>query len=137
MATRTPSKIMSIVEKKAAQAGLKLALKNHNENVKSISGALKDAEKVLALAKKDADAVVATLNKAQAAALKQAAASVKAAQKAFDIVAAKTEKAQAAAAKGTEKLTTQIATLEAVETAPVVKTSTRVAKALEAEDTAA
>lgn len=125
MATRTPSKIMSIVEKKAAQAGLKLALKNHNDNVKSISGALRDAEKVLALAKKSADAVIAKLNKEQAVVAKQADAGVKAAQKAFDAVVAKTAKAEAAAAKGTDKLNSQIAALDAVEAAPAVKAAAK------------
>lgn len=121
---RPSSKIMSIVEKKAAQAGLKLALKNHNENVKSISATLKDAEKTLALAKKSADAAIAKLNKEQAVVAKQAEAGVKAAQKAFDAAYAKTLKAQAAADKGTEKLTGQLAALDAVEAAPVVKAPT-------------
>lgn len=109
---RTPSKIMSIVEKKAAQAGLKQALKNHNENVRSIGAALKDAEKALAAAKKEADAMIVKLNKEQAVVAKAAEKLVKTAQKAFDVEAAKAEKAAAAAAKGTEKLTSQIAALE-------------------------
>ena len=55
---RQPSKIMSIVEKKAATAGLKTALKQHNDSVKLIGVEQKEADKVFAAAKKTADTMM-------------------------------------------------------------------------------
>ena len=55
---RQTSKIMSIAEKKIAAAGLKTALKTHNESVKLIEVEQKAAVSALALAKKTADAAV-------------------------------------------------------------------------------
>lgn len=110
---RPASKIMSLVEKKAAMAGLKQALKSHNENVKAIAVPVKDAAAALSKAKKEADAMITKLNKEQAVVAKQAEKMVKDAQKVFDATNAKAEKSAAAAAKGTDKLTSQIAELEA------------------------
>lgn len=118
---RQSSKIMSIAEKKVAQAGLKTALKNHNESIKAIDLTLKDAEKVLTAAKKQSDDVIKALNKEQATVAKKAETDVKAAQKAFDAVVAQHAKSTAAAAKGTEKLMTQAAALEATPTGPNVR----------------
>lgn len=118
---RPSSKIMSIVEKKAATAGLKNAIKQHNDTVKLVNVAQKDADKVLALAKKAADVMVAEANKVLAAVSKDAAKLVADATKAHAAVVGKTAKSLAAAAKGTDKLATQLSALEAVEPAPVVK----------------
>ncbi len=118
---RPSSKILSIAEKKEAIVGLKTAIKNHKAELSAVNTAFKDAEKVLALAKKTADAAVAAANKAQTAAVKDAGKALDAAQKAFDAVAKKTGKASDAGAKGTEKLAAQLAAVEAVEPAAKVK----------------
>lgn len=110
---RPASKIMSLVEKKQALGGLKQALKDHNENIKAIAAPVKDAAAALSKAKKEADAMITKLNKEQAVVAKQAEKMVKDAQKVYDAAAAKHEKANVAAAKGTDKLTSQIAELEA------------------------
>lgn len=128
-------KTISASDKKAQMAGLKTALSNHNSNVKSISAALKEADKTLAAAKKEADAAVAATTKAAVAANSKAAGVLAAAQKAYAAAVAKSEKAAAAAAKGTEKLTAQMAALEAVpvETLTKVKgAAKKVAKETEA-----
>lgn len=114
---------MSIVEKKAATAGLKTALKQHNDEVKLIAISQKEADKVFAAAKKAADVMVAEANKVLAAVVREAGKLVAEATKAHLAVSGKTVKAQAAAAKGSDKLTTQLAALETVEPAPVVKTA--------------
>lgn len=118
---RPSSKILSIAEKKEAIVGLKTAIKNHKVEVAAVNTAYGDAVKVLALAKKTADAAVTAANKAQAAALKEANKTLAAAQKVFDGVEKKYGKASEAAAKGTEKLATQLATVEAIEPAAKVK----------------
>lgn len=111
---RAPSKIMSIVEKKQAQNGLKAALKLHDADVKNVGTDLKLAEKALAAAKKAADATIKQLNKEQAVIAKAVEAGVKLAQKTFDAASTKATRLNAAAAKGHEKITGQLAALDAV-----------------------
>ena len=118
---RPSSKILSIAEKKEAIVGLKTAIKNHKVEVAAVNATYNEAVKVLALAKKTADAAVAAANKAQAAAVKEAGKTLDAAQKAFDGIEKKHGKASDAAAKGTEKLATQLAAVEAIEPAAKVK----------------
>lgn len=115
---RQSSKIMSIAEKKVAQAGLKTALRNHNDSVRAIDVTLNEAAKVMGAVKRKADSAVAVSAKAHAAVTKQTAKDVQAAQKVYDAVVAKSEKLKAAAAKGSEKLTAQAAALEAAPAGP-------------------
>jgi len=116
-------KTITPAEKKLAQANLKEALKNHAALTKGITVEQKAAEKALADAKKSADATIKEAEKAAAAKRKEADAAIVAAQKAYAAAFAKAEKSKAAAAKGTEKLTGQLAALEAlaVMAAPKVK----------------
>jgi ABC-type transporter Mla subunit MlaD len=128
-------KTISASDKKAQMAGLKTALSNHNGNVKSISAALKEADKTLSAAKKESDTMVKNVEKANAVTRKTADSLLAAAQKAYAAAVAKSEKAAAAAAKGTEKLTAQIAALEAVPVEPLTKIKSvakKVAKETEA-----
>ena len=67
---RAPSKILSLAEKKAAETGLKTALKTNLASVKASEAAVADANKALTSAKKQADALAATANKALAKAQK-------------------------------------------------------------------
>ena len=83
---RPSSKIMSIVEKKAATVGLKTAIKQHDAEVKLVHGAQKDADKVLAAAKKAADVLMADAAKVLAAVSKEAAKMVADATKAHAAV---------------------------------------------------
>jgi colicin import membrane protein len=114
-------KTISAAEKKIQMAGYKTALSDNKSNIKSISAALKEAEKALAVAKKSADAEVKEAEKAAAAKRKAADAAIAAAQKAHAAAAAKADKHLAAAAKGAEKITGLIAALEAVPLAAPVK----------------
>lgn len=116
-------KTLTIAEKKAQQADLKLALKNHSENVRSIAAETKAATAALNAAKKSADALAKDAEKAAAAKRKEADALVAAAQKAYAAAVAKSEKATAAAAKGTEKLNAQLAALDAIAVAATPKTT--------------
>ena len=118
---RPSSKILSIAEKKEAIVGLKTAIKSHKAEVSAVNATYSEAVKVLASAKKAADVAVTAANKAQAAAVKEAGKALAAAQKVFDGVEKKYERASEAAAKGTEKLATQLATVEAIEPAAKVK----------------
>jgi hypothetical protein len=115
---RTPSKIMTVADKKAAMGLLNEAMKAHNANIKTIAVEQKAAAKALADAKKSADARAQAAEKAAAAERKVADAQLKAAQKTYDAAVAKAAKLAAAAEKGTAKLTGQIAALEAVPTEP-------------------
>ena len=115
---RQSSKIMSIAEKKVAQAGLKTALQNHNASVRAIDVTLNEAAKVMGAAKRLADATIAKLNKEQAVVAKAVEKDVKAAQKVYDAAVAKHAKLKAAADKGTEKLTAQAEALEAAPAGP-------------------
>jgi hypothetical protein len=99
-------------EKKLKLQGLKLALKQHNEEIKKVVAEGKTADKVLATAFKEAEAGVATMQKALAAAEKTCATAKKVAEKAHGVTLSKVNKFLDAAAKGTEKLTAQIAELE-------------------------
>ena len=129
-------KTISAPDKKAQMAGLKTALSNHNGNVKSISAALKEADKTLSAAKKESDTMVKNVEKANAVTRKTADGLLAAAQKAYAAAVAKSEKAAAAAAKGTEKLTAQIAALEALPVEPLTKIKGDVKKAAKETETA-
>ncbi len=114
-------KTISVADKKAALAGLKQALKQHSENVKSIGAETKAATAALNAAKKSADALTKEAEKAAAEKRKEATVALAAAQKAYAAAVAKAEKATAAATKGAEKINTQIAEMEAMPTAKTVK----------------
>ena len=116
---RQASKIMSIAEKKVAQAGLKTAMKTHSDSVKALDTQAKLDTKTLAEAQKLHNTTVAAAKKAYDAAVKDAGKALADAQKVAASASAKTLKLQTAAAKGTEKLTSQIAELDAVAAAPV------------------
>jgi len=118
---RQPSKIMTVADKKAAQAGLGVALKNHNAATKAVLATQKAADAALAAAAKAADARVKAVTRANATARKEADKLVKDAKKIHDAATAKTAKSIAAAAKGTAKITGQIAALESVQTRPDIK----------------
>ena len=117
---KSPSKIMTIADKKLAQANLKAALAQHNTSVKAINADQKAADAALAAAKKSADAIAKEAAKAAAAKAKEADALVKAAQKTYDAAVAKSAKAKDAAAKGTAKLTMQLVALDAAPVATAV-----------------
>ena len=116
-------KTLTPAEKKLALSGIKTAIKQHTENRKSISGALKEAENALATAKKSADAVTKQTEKEAAAKRKEAAAAVAAVAKQHDAAVAKHAKLNAAAEKGLEKLTAQLAMLDATPVAAAAKAS--------------
>ena len=118
---RSPSKIMTLAEKKVATAGLQTALKNHQLGVKALGTQRAEADRILAAAKKDADKIVANVAKANAVTAKTAQKALKAAQKIYDANITKIARAEAAAAKGTAKLTDQLGALQATDTAPAVK----------------
>lgn len=123
---RPSSKILTLAEKKTAEAGLKTVLKATNEQVKASASLVDDANKALALAKKTADAQVKASNKAHDAVLKATGKAIADAQKIVDSVAKKHTKVFDAAAKGKEKVTAQLATLAA---APVAGKTKAPAKA--------
>lgn len=118
---RTPSKILSIAEKKEAVVNLKTAIKTHKAEAAAVYATFREAEKTLSLAKKTADAAVSAAHKAHAASVKEAGKALTDAQKVFDGIAKRNAKAADAAAKGTEKLAGQLAAVEAVEPAPKIK----------------
>lgn len=130
-------KTISAADKKAQLAGLKLALKQHSDNTKSISAAFKEAEKALAVAKKSSDAIAKEAAKAAEAKRKEATTAAAAAQKIFDAAVAKNTKATEAAAKGAEKLNGQIAALEAVPLDTSATAASKKVKAILASETAA
>jgi hypothetical protein len=107
------TKSLTPAEKKLKLQGLKLALKQHNEEIKKVVADGKAADKALAVATKEAEAGVATMQKALSSAEKTCAAAVKVAEKAHAANLIKVKKFLDAAAKGTEKLTAQITDLEA------------------------
>lgn len=106
-------KTISAADKKAALVNLKLALKQHSENVKSIGAETKAATAALNAAKKSADAITKEAEKAAAEKRKEAKVALDAAQKAYAAAVAKAEKAKVAAEKGAEKINAQIAEMEA------------------------
>lgn len=110
---RSPSKIMSVAEKKTAEAGLKLAIKNTDAAIKASETDVAIANKALMTAKKQADALVAQANKAHEAALKEGGKLITAAQKLVDAATKKHTKVFDAANKGKEKLNGQLISLSA------------------------
>lgn len=118
---KAPSKIMSIADKKAAQANLKTAIKQQADLAKTIATDLKAAAAALALAKKTADAQTKEAAKQAATVAKAADITLKAAQKAYDAAVATANKKGDAAAKGASKLKDQMAALDAVPTSAPVK----------------
>ena len=133
---RQSSKIMSIADKKSAVAGLKTAIKQHNEATKKLGDDAKHAASVFIAAEKACAAAVKTAEAALTAAMKVRDVAVKAAnkdlaeaKKVYDTAVAKGEKAKVAAAKGSEKLTTQLTALEATPTAEAPKAGKLKAKA--------
>lgn len=115
---RTPSKIMSVAEKKAAQSNLKQAIKVVDTGVKESEALVAVANKGLAEAKKKADALAAAASKQHDLALKEGGKLIAAAQKLVDAATKKHTKVFDAAAKGREKLNGQLATLEATPAEP-------------------
>jgi len=127
---------MSIADKKSAVAGLKTAIKQHNEATKKLGDDAKHAASVFAAAEKAHAAAVKAANQAVIVAQKAEAGAVKAAnkdlaeaKKVYDAAVAKGEKAKAAATKGSEKLATQLTALEATPTAEAPKAGKLKAKA--------
>ena len=115
------TKPLTPAEKKLKLQGLKLALKQHNEEIKKVVAEGKASDKVLAAAIKEAESGVAVAQKALYAAEKACAAAKKVAEKEHAGILNKVNKFLGAAAKGTEKLNTQIAELETpVEPAPAL-----------------
>lgn len=110
---RATSKIMSVAEKKMATASLKTVLKGTNEGVKTSELDVAAANKAMAAAKKQADALAAAATKAHEAALKEGGKLIAAAQKAVDAATKKHTKVFDAAAKGRAKIEGQLAALEA------------------------
>jgi DNA-binding ferritin-like protein len=110
---RAQSKIMTVAEKKVAEAGLKSALKDNQTFVKASELAVTTANKALADAKKKADQMVAESNKAHERVLKESGKLIAAAQKVVDAETKKHTKVFDAAIKGREKLTSQLETLTA------------------------
>lgn len=115
---RAPSKILSVAEKKQAEAGLKQAIKLVDTGVTASGTEVATATKALAAAKKQADALVATASKTVAAAQKEGDKLVSAAQKALDAATKKHTKVLDAAGKGRDKLNSQLATLAATPAEP-------------------
>lgn len=106
------TKPLTPAEKKIKLKGLKVALKQHNDEIKKIVAESKAADKVLATASKEAEAGVAAAQKALVVAEKVCAAAKKVAEKEHAGILNKVNKFLDAAAKGTQKLTAQIAELE-------------------------
>lgn len=106
------TKPLTPAEKKLKLQGLKIALKQHNDEIKKVVAESKAADKVLAAAIKEAESGVALAQKALAAAEKTCAAAKKVAEKEHAGILNKVNKFLDAAAKGTQKLTAQIAELE-------------------------
>ena len=131
---RPTSKIMTIADKKVAEAGLKTALKTHSESAKAVAAEYKLAQGVLAAALKAADVIVKEASKVHVTAIKAADKTVSEAKKVFDAAAKKYEKLNGAADKGKAKLMTQISDLAAVEAQAPVKVS-KAAKAAAADAT--
>ena len=126
---------MTAVEKKAALASLKLAIKNHDAGVKASVAEFKAAEKAhkeaikastalgktiaadlaakLLEVKKNSDAATATALKAEEAAMKKLNSDSAKVEKDFAAATAKAEKAKAAAATGATQLASQVALVEA------------------------
>mgnify|MGYP000597216462 CR=1 FL=1 len=115
---RPQSKIMSIAEKKEAQANLATASKAHQENVKALKTARATAKNDFDKAVKEAHAPVIAFEKQLVALGKARDKALKDADKAFAAAIAKLDKADAAAAKGTEKFAAQT---EELKNAPVAK----------------
>lgn len=114
MATRNLSKIMSVAEKKTAEAGLKTVLKDTAAGVKASEVLLAAANANLAKAKKAADALVKEATKVHDKALKDGGKLIAIAQKEVDAASKKHTKVFDAAGKGTDKVTAQLAALAAV-----------------------
>ena len=131
---RPTSKIMTIADKKVAEAGLKTAMKQHSESSKAVAAEYKLAQGVLAAALKAADVIVKEASKIHVTAFKATDKNVSEAKKVFDAAAKKFEKLNGAADKGKAKLMTQISDLAAVEAQAPVKVS-KAAKAAAADAT--
>lgn len=110
---RTPSKVLTVGERKTAETGLKQALSTVNAGVKASEGEVAVATKALAAAKKQADSMVKDSNKAHDAVLKAGGKLIADAQKALDAATKKHTKVFDAAAKGRDKINGQLATLAA------------------------
>ena len=117
-------KTMTPADKKLAQAGLKQALKNHNDGVKAVCADFTLAQKALALAKKSADSRIKEATKTFTAVRKASDVTMAAATKVFAAAQSKNVKQLAAAAKGSDKLNAHIAALDLVPTAAPVAVKT-------------
>ena len=111
---RPQSKIMSIAEKKVALTNLKAAMATHRMVLKNIGFEQMEANKVLALAKKTADASVKSTHKTAEAAYKAANRALDDATKTHTAASASVAKRLAAGEKGTARLTADTAVIEAV-----------------------
>jgi hypothetical protein len=107
-------KTISAADKKVQLANLKALLKGQAVAAKTVAADQKAAAAALALAKKAADAEVKEAMKVADVKRKAADAAIATAQKNYAMVVVKADKSATAIAKGTEKLTTQMAALEAM-----------------------
>lgn len=115
---RTPSKVLTVGERKTAETGLKQALSTVNAGVKASEGEVAVATKALAVAKKKADDMVKASNKVHDKVVKDSGKLIADAQKAVDAATKKHTKVFDAAAKGREKINGQLATLAAAPVEP-------------------
>lgn len=115
---RPQSKILSVAEKKTAEANLKTVLKSTAAGVKASEAELAAANKGLVEAKKQADVLAKNAAKASDLALKEGGKLIAAAQKVVDAVSKKHTKVFDAAGKGREKIEGQLAALAATPAEP-------------------
>lgn len=115
---RTPSKILTVAEKKAAETDIKKALKDNAAARKASEALVAEAQKALDAAKKTADAKKAAAMKVVAAAEKEGGKLIAEAQKALDAATKKHTKIFDASNAGDTKLQERLTALAA---APVQK----------------
>ena len=126
---RAPSKILTVAEKKAAEAGLKTAIKTNLTAATDSEAVAASANATPAKAKKQADALAATAQKAHDKALKEGGKLIAAAQKEVDAAVKRHTKVHDAAGKGREKLESQLTALASVPTARATRGSAAAATA--------